>query len=344
MIQTNDTDIERILEIDNSTKRKRGRPRKTQYMEESNDKKKRGRKPKQNTKKFCNLDYDNLEEEIILRLPISFKDIKQYCEVDTKDNKNSSSPGIDNNIFTINDLSYNQSSSSEDSINDKNKDYLSRLNIQEQKIRSLESELSEYKNLLNDDLHTGLNDVRVLRMNLDLVNIKNGETVITEKTDIACWWCTYNFDNLPCFIPEKYYDEKYFVFGCFCSFNCAAAYNVNMNDYKIWDRYSLLKRLYNQIHQTEEEITLAPPREALHKFGGFLTIENFRKTLKKCDKEYRFIMPPMISIVPLIEESLRDQYRLRKIRNTESEDKIVLKRTKPLPSTKNTLLEMNYFK
>ena len=34
------------------------------------------------------------------------------------------------------------------------------------------------------------------------------------------------------------------VFGCFCSYNCAAAYNLNMNDYNIWNRYSLLKKMY----------------------------------------------------------------------------------------------------
>ena len=47
-----------------------------------------------------------------------------------------------------------------------------------------------------------------------------------EATNIKCWWCTLSFDDVPCFIPKKMRNGKYHVFGCFCSFNSAMAYNL----------------------------------------------------------------------------------------------------------------------
>ena len=60
--------------------------------------------------------------------------------------------------------------------------------------------------------------------------------MLDRKTDICCWWCCHKCD-VPLSLPEKLYDDTFHVFGCFCSFNCAAAYNVNLNDYKIWEDY-----------------------------------------------------------------------------------------------------------
>ena len=210
---------------------------------------------------------------------------------------------------------------------------------QEEKIKNLENEVKEYKSLLDEKINTGFIEKRVSKMNINFIDNKSGEQKILDCVDICCWWCTYEFDTLPCFIPEKYDDGKYYVFGCFCSFNCAASYNINTNDYKIWERYSLLKKLYNKIHNTNEDISLAPDRETLKKFGGPLTIDEFRKNNNICEKEYRFIMPPMVSIIPLIEETFKDNVKFRKIKSFWSDDNLVLKRNKPLPNTKSNLID-----
>jgi hypothetical protein len=174
-------------------------------------------------------------------------------------------------------------------------------------------------------------------MDIDLISVKDGKSLVVDKTDIACWWCTCNFNTPPCFIPEKVVENTYHVFGCFCSFNCAAAYNVSIDDYKVWDRYSLIKKLYNNIYNNNNEILVAPPRESLNKFGGPLTIEQFRRNNQIVKKKYRMIMPPMVSIVPYIEESYVDNSKFKKLKIMNSEDDFVLKRSKPLPNTKNTL-------
>ncbi len=100
-----------------------------------------------------------------------------------------------------------------------------------------------------------------------------------------------------------------------------------------------MKKLYNKIHNKNEDIPLAPDRETLKKFGGPLTIEEFRLNNNICEKEYRFIMPPMISIIPYIEESFKDNMKFRKIKSFGSDDNLVLKRSKPLPNSKNNLMD-----
>ena len=55
------------------------------------------------------------------------------------------------------------------------------------------------------------------------------------------------------------------------------------------------------MHNTKEfkEIIEAPPRESLEMFGGLLTIEQFRNNF---DVQYNIIYPPMLSIIPKLEE------------------------------------------
>jgi hypothetical protein len=54
------------------------------------------------------------------------------------------------------------------------------------------------------------------------------------------------------------------------------------------------------------KIKLAPPQETLKIFGGHLSIEDFRNTTcddSKYNKSYNVIEPPMVSIIPTIEET-----------------------------------------
>ena len=120
--------------------------------------------------------------------------------------------------------------------------------------------------------------------------------------DIKCWWCCHNFDNTPCGIPIKYKSaiDTFYVYGCFCSFNCALSYNFQTKSDKKWERAGLIQLLYNKSTNTDEEITYAPERECLKDFGGYMTINEFRN--KQKDKEYKIIYPPMLSVIPQIEE------------------------------------------
>jgi len=170
----------------------------------------------------------------------------------------------------------------------------------------------------------------------------NNRHVWPKSTNIYCQWCCHPFDNLPCAIPDKYINGKFYLFGCFCSFNCAAAYNFNQKSYSIWERFSLLNLLYKKISKKSFiKIKQAPPRQTLKIFGGFFTIEQFRKNFLT-NIVYNIIDPPMIAIIPKVEENIfehvkKDSKFIPVDDNMIQNATLKLKREKPLTNTSNTL-------
>jgi len=338
--------LSKLNDYNSQHKRKRGRPKKNESMNISTiENKKKGRKSKDNdnlqtiSKKQLSID-EHDEDEIIVHLAINKKDIDNNN--DDSDEFNSSESDTDikktersstNNIFTINDMSDNISSS-----DDSNTELKKKIKEQENLIKDLKQEILRLKDSIDTDTQDTYGK-RVTKMNINFIDIKDNKSIVLEKTNIACWWCTYNFDTMPCFIPEKYENNKFYVYGCFCSYNCAAAYNINMQDYKVWERYFLMKKLNNMIYNTNDEIKIAPPRETLIKFGGVLTIEKYRENNRTCIKDYRFLIPPMMPIIPMIEEILQDKTFIKSNKNDKLDNNLSLKRSKPLPHTKNNLLD-----
>lgn len=105
-----------------------------------------------------------------------------------------------------------------------------------------------------------------------------------EKTDVCCWHCCHQFDSPPCFIP-KIWDERrnrINFFGVFCSWSCAKTYNSQMADQKRSERMALLNVVIRKINGKYTKISPAPPRQTLKMFGGYLTIDEFRKKHLYC--------------------------------------------------------------
>ena len=166
-----------------------------------------------------------------------------------------------------------------------------------------------------------------------------------KSSDLKCFWCSHNFDNIPCAIPTKYVNNNFYVFGNFCSKECAASYNFEMNDTGIWERYSLLNYLYSIIIENNDlKIKLAPSRLCLTIFGGNLSIEEFRKCNDDYSLNYKVIFPPMISVIPSMEEIKKDVLKsnksmyipIDKERIIRVNNDLRLKRKNPI-SNKNTL-------
>src|SRR6185503_9004187 len=63
---------------------------------------------------------------------------------------------------------------------------------------------------------------------VQVANISTGQKFVPTLTDDECWWCDESFDNLPAYIVNYYRNDIYYVFGNFCSFNCALKYNIKM--------------------------------------------------------------------------------------------------------------------
>lgn len=132
-----------------------------------------------------------------------------------------------------------------------------------------------------------------------------------KSTSIWCRWCVHPFSGPPVAIPKWYVNKTFFVSGCYCSYSCAAKHlfskaDVNENDK--WKYYHLLHLLRKKILGTPQNIRikLAPPQDTLHVFGGHLSINDFRNTTKEGHthhKIYNILNPPLVSIIPTIEET-----------------------------------------
>tara|TARA_A100001015_G_C14807542_1_gene639509 strand:- start:272 stop:883 length:612 start_codon:yes stop_codon:yes gene_type:complete len=120
---------------------------------------------------------------------------------------------------------------------------------------------------------------------------------IEEKTtNVVCWWDEHTFTNNRWGIPTKYVNNKFHVYGCFCSPNCAAAYLFN--NYKdtddIWNKYSLLNFMYNSVYNSNISIRLAPSKLLLKKYGGNLSITDYRKSFNNKYNNYYINIPNQI--------------------------------------------------
>ena len=165
---------------------------------------------------------------------------------------------------------------------------------------------------------------------------------VPAKTSIWCWWCSHPFDDPPVGIPL--HDKSH---GIFCSYNCAAAHlftDYDLKD-KRWEAYSKLNLNYNKTHDgAKQKVKMAPPRVALHCFGGYMSIEQFREHNHRNDTTFKLMLPPMTMIIPQVEEKLQcdevDKNAIipvNKHKMNMASENLALKRSKPILNDKHTL-------
>jgi hypothetical protein len=365
-------------EVTNKEPKKRGRkPKEKDENALQKVPKKRGRKPKEKIYSVKELPKtffeENKNETLILHLPITSDEIN----IDNNDPQPDFNKGIEYSLYSdeypnykmnnnllptqSNLLNYQDNGISHDSIgmafgqtsvgiNEIYNDTNSINNI------IYDSNLNNLNNIKNDKIdkqeetedETKTN--KIIKKNLrnilyEFIN-SNNEKTWPSSTNIYCWWCCHPFTNTPCALPEYYKKDKFYVSGVYCSFNCAASYNFSKNDDNIWERYSLLNLMYKKLYnQKFIKINLAPPRESLKIFGGYMNVEEFRENCYKNEKIFAVINPPLISIIPKIEENVSAQLKTNKnnfplinesILN-KTQNSLKLKRNKPVTNPNNTL-------
>lgn len=206
----------------------------------------------------------------------------------------------------------------------------------------------EYRDILN------INDIIPMQSEkcdqLKVINIlkdfeeKNKNKEWPSNTTISCYWCCHKFDNSPFGIPVTYQNDMFYVFGCFCSLECASAHNFNANSNidEMWERYNLINLLARKINYTKT-VRPAPDRLALKIFGGYMEIDQFR-TYSKSKKIININFPPMSSLSQQIEEineyELNTDYKYIPLdyeRINKIKEQMVIKRVKPLINNKNSL-------
>ena len=122
----------------------------------------------------------------------------------------------------------------------------------------------------------------------------------------ACFWCSYEYDNQPCYIPKYEMDDKIYGYGSFCRPECAVAYLMkeSLDDSTKFERYHLLNHIYSKVYDYKNNIKPAPnPFFLLEKYYGNLSIQEYRKLLRT-EHLLSVIDKPMSRILPeLVEDN-----------------------------------------
>jgi len=309
--------------MDNTTgeeiKKKRGRKKKELTNTENTNNgtntvvdkvhKKRGRKPKGgkiiNTPNTSNNDKLAISN-IILHLKCSLDDLNdnkisndhlQYVPNPPPDIK-AYNPQNNNNFtqFSIqdntDDIQYNEDNAYQSSSNLKT---------------HIDTEISkpvENKPPIEDDDDIDIKDINTKLKQIKIQLYKNNNP---DKKS-ACFWCTYEFDNPPCYIPKYEFDLELCGYGSFCRPECAVAYLLkeNIDDSMKFERYHLLNKIYSKVYDFQKNIKPAPdPHYLLDKFYGNLNIQEYRK-LMKTEHMLLIIEKPMTRILPELHENTDD--------------------------------------
>ena len=355
-------------EVVEKVQKKRGRkPKVKDVNEEEKKPKKRGRKPKEkiySVKELQKSFFDEHKSEtLIIHLPIKTSDINDNNNPKPSNNEKNDYLLFEDNIVNTPKNEFNnddmlptqlnfleienkKNSTNSDFFFDTDKNDVSdKLSAPINVSNNSDKIVDKSSEVVDDDSKNN----RVIKKNLknilyEFINANN-DKVWPESTNIHCWWCCHKFEGIPCALPEFYKKDKFYVNGCFCSFNCTASYNFSKNDDAMWERYSLLNLMYKKMYKKNfVKINLAPPRETLKMFGGYLSIEEFREYSIKNDKTFQVINPPLISIIPKIEENINISKNAKNNNQSinesilaKTQNSLKLKRNKPITNPNSTL-------
>lgn len=346
--------------------------------------KKRGRKPLDSNKNIeINKNINLTEENVILHLPIKTEEINSLnSESLMKYNPKITIPSPFSEDINFQEVNYSKILNQENKDNSKSTEIVNKHNnINESNLNeNLNENIKTNKPILNENINVNEPNLVVgneekknvlnNKINNDVIekfeNITNKYNNISlyEKNKVlpilleysetnkhkewpssvtsSCFWCCEPFNSVPVGIPIKKLNNTFYMYGNFCSPECAAAYIFNekkyMND--CWEKYSML----NLIYGNNQPIKIAPSKICLKKFGGRLTITEFRNICTKLNKSYKVLLPPMVSVLPMIEEinlnddnNNIDMFLLNKDHINKANEEYRLRRNKPLPDSKNTL-------
>lgn len=175
-----------------------------------------------------------------------------------------------------------------------------------------------------------------------------------QRTSVLCWNCCHGFSTRPIPLPTKYDELKdtFHVMGNFCSWGCAKAYSrdygksISSRGTQAMIIALLRKRLTGKV----SSINAAAPRVLLKAFGGYMEIDEYRKS---SDESSWAVNPPkLVTIAQVVHDrkrgenkkksnektiDLSSQIDLGKESNVPAVEFLKLKRPKPVKKTSNML-------
>ena len=304
------------MEQNSSIPEKKKRGRKPRIKQESEEKvyKKRGRRPKlksegenendsEHDKKYSlfknmNNEMNFILESCIIHLRINNKDL---YKLDNEKQDYKQEEISQTNYFNIPKESQNAS----ESCNTKDSLYSIKtplFSIKEANINFIDNidsvvETSYEKNIIDMKLSQSSRKVKNV-----MEFFKNNWL---EKSPYACWNCTEYFNNFPIGIPFNINDDQKFnLYGNFCSFSCASRYLIETeNGEAMNERMELLNLLAKTLTQDNNyKINIASSRLVLKKFGGVQSIDEYRSNSINDTKKIQVYKPPLVPVLYLMEE------------------------------------------
>ena len=165
--------------------------------------------------------------------------------------------------------------------------------------------------------------------NLSSYDIKSSENELVDHNDKSevCWNCCHSFNDHIFGIPMKYISGVFYIYGDFCSLECACRYaHDELRDYDFSEIFSLINLYSNIIYDKKEKIEIAPSRLLLKMFGGKLSIDEYRSSKSS---NYDIRIPPILPIKHLV-----NQYETKQVTN---KNMLKLYRKNPLLSEKKSI-------
>ena len=186
----------------------------------------------------------------------------------------------------------------------------------------------------NDNLIINLKDVSE-ETNEILPGYVPEESINQSTKSEVCWNCCHSYSSINKSIPVKYLKGVYYMYGEFCSNQCAARHIFdNFEGQEMWETFSLLNLYNNTSKETVEKITPAPSKFKLKMFGGCLSIEEYRELFNE-QVTFDINLPP---IIPISHNDIKFE---NKVNPSENKHNLKLYRKSPLNKNNNIYSTMN---
>ncbi len=178
--------------------------------------------------------------------------------------------------------------------------------------------------------------LKTLEHNLHINNVNDKKS--------ACFWCTYEFDNPPVYIPKSYIKDSYHVYGCFCSPECATAHlmSESIDSSTKFERYHYLNHIYAKVFDYKKNIKPAPnPYYMLDKFYGNLSIQEYRSLLRN-ERLFLIVDKPLTKIMPELHEDNDDFMLNNKIMPSNSSNYNIKRKLQKKTQNKTNIINEKF--
>jgi len=270
--------------------------------------KKRGRKPKGGKIVQQIIPVSDLKENkpnIILHLKCFLKDLEHNLMLNNIDSYNfNGKSDLNYDIISVNN---NFKSLENDIVNSNLHIKYNELNKDDIHNVDTYNEYDDTKNYENNEKINNDIEIKEIWKKLKILEHNLHVNNISDKKS-ACFWCTYDFDTPPIYIPKHMINDSYHVYGCFCSPECATSFLMeeNIDSSTKFERYHLINHIYSKIYDYKKNIKPAPnPFYMLEKYYGNLTIQEYR-TLFKNERSFLIVDKPLTRVLPEFHEDNDD--------------------------------------